>query len=176
MDSTSTTENDLDQMFQNSVELKKKQGSKLTEGQFEAIRASLLDHQKEAVCWMHSRETRPDGGNLPTFYERRQEGRAQVYYNTVTMSSSPQKPMNVKGGILADDMGLGKTLAVLTLIQIRKEEESRRGVQSLPTLVVCPLSVIQNWEKQGKAVPFSLLHWSSLWLIFLHSLSGGPSL
>ena len=29
----------------------------------------LLEHQKEAVRWMHARETNPDGGKLPPFWE-----------------------------------------------------------------------------------------------------------
>lgn len=46
-------------------------------------------------------------------------------------------------GILADDMGLGKTLQVLSLIQKAKEEEGKGT-----TLVVCPTSVVFNWESE----------------------------
>ena len=46
-------------------------------------------------------------------------------------------------GILADDMGLGKTLQTLTLLQKAKEE---KGPQ--PTLVVCPTTVVFNWENE----------------------------
>ena len=46
-------------------------------------------------------------------------------------------------GILADDMGLGKTLQALTLIQKARESE---GIQ--PTLVICPTSVVFNWEAE----------------------------
>ena len=46
-------------------------------------------------------------------------------------------------GILADDMGLGKTLQTLTLIQKAKEEDG-----SKPALVVCPTSVVFNWEAE----------------------------
>ena len=44
------------------------------------------------------------------------------------------------GGILADDMGLGKTLQVITHILARKEAGS-----TLPSLVVCPASLVYNW-------------------------------
>lgn len=46
-------------------------------------------------------------------------------------------------GILADDMGLGKTLQALTLIQKAKEEHS-----PAPSLVICPTSVVFNWEAE----------------------------
>lgn len=46
-------------------------------------------------------------------------------------------------GILADDMGLGKTLQALTLLQKAKEEDG-----PMPTLVVCPTSVVFNWESE----------------------------
>ena len=46
-------------------------------------------------------------------------------------------------GILADDMGLGKTLQALAVIQKAKEED---GAQ--PTLVICPTTVVFNWESE----------------------------
>ena len=45
------------------------------------------------------------------------------------------------GGVLADDMGLGKTIQVLALHLLR------RG--SGPTLVVCPASLMSNWEREA---------------------------
>ncbi|MEZ4589866.1 MAG: DEAD/DEAH box helicase [Chloroflexota bacterium] len=47
------------------------------------------------------------------------------------------------GVILADDMGLGKTIQTLTLIQQLKEEN---GALPGPILLVCPTSVVTNWE------------------------------
>ena len=47
------------------------------------------------------------------------------------------------GGILADDMGLGKTLQMIALMLAAKE----RGV-TLPSLVVCPTSVVLGWEQE----------------------------
>ncbi len=46
-------------------------------------------------------------------------------------------------GILADDMGLGKTLQALTAVQKAKEEEG-----AMPTLVICPTTVVFNWEAE----------------------------
>ena len=44
-------------------------------------------------------------------------------------------------GILADDMGLGKTLQALTVLQKAKENDG-----PMPTLVICPTTVVFNWE------------------------------
>ncbi len=50
------------------------------------------------------------------------------------------------GGVLADDMGLGKTIQVLAL--------HRAGLVEGPMLVVCPASVIGNWEREaGRFTP-----------------------
>ncbi len=46
-------------------------------------------------------------------------------------------------GILADDMGLGKTLQALALLQKAKEKNKKA-----PSLVVCPTSVVFNWESE----------------------------
>ena len=48
------------------------------------------------------------------------------------------------GACLADDMGLGKTIQVLTLIQKEWEAGTRR-----PVLVICPTSVVGNWQKEA---------------------------
>jgi superfamily II DNA or RNA helicase len=48
-------------------------------------------------------------------------------------------------GILADDMGLGKTLQ--TLAAIRREQERKQS--SLPSLVICPTSVVANWKQEA---------------------------
>jgi len=46
------------------------------------------------------------------------------------------------GGVLADDMGLGKTIQILALHLARTEGSG-------PTLVVCPASLIGNWEREA---------------------------
>ncbi len=49
------------------------------------------------------------------------------------------------GGILADDMGLGKTLQVIALLLSYREEA---GEERSPSLVVCPTSLVYNWESE----------------------------
>jgi SNF2 family DNA or RNA helicase len=52
------------------------------------------------------------------------------------------------GGILADEMGLGKTVQVLAFLRALKE---RRGAAPAnPSLVVCPTSLVFNWEAESK--------------------------
>lgn len=48
------------------------------------------------------------------------------------------------GGCLADDMGLGKTIQMLAYLAYVKENEKRNG----PALLICPTSVIGNWQKE----------------------------
>ncbi len=49
------------------------------------------------------------------------------------------------GACLADDMGLGKTIQTIALLLHEKET---RGSLPAPTLLVCPTSVVTNWERE----------------------------
>jgi SNF2 family DNA or RNA helicase len=53
------------------------------------------------------------------------------------------------GGILADDMGLGKTLQTLTWILWLKNTHPGSKKAHTPSLVVCPASVLHNWEREA---------------------------
>lgn len=50
------------------------------------------------------------------------------------------------GACLADDMGLGKTPQLIAFLLHLQEQEALE----LPTLVVCPTSVLGNWEREVK--------------------------
>jgi SNF2 family DNA or RNA helicase len=50
------------------------------------------------------------------------------------------------GACLADDMGLGKTIQTLALFQ---REWEAAGRKRRPALLVCPTSVVANWEKEA---------------------------
>ncbi len=56
--------------------------------------------------------------------------------------------VNVRlGGILADDMGLGKTLQTLTWLAWLQEQNRKNH---LPSLVICPASVLHNWRREAE--------------------------
>lgn len=50
--------------------------------------------------------------------------------------------------ILADDMGLGKTLQVISLILDHVENRDKQITGNKVALVVCPASLVLNWEKE----------------------------
>ena len=56
------------------------------------------------------------------------------------------------GCVLADDMGLGKTAETLCLVMNDVETRSPAPGQAAwpaPTLVVCPMSVVGNWQREA---------------------------
>ena len=54
------------------------------------------------------------------------------------------------GGILADDMGLGKTLQTLAwLLWLRDQSGVPSPESKVPSLVVCPKSVMDNWHAEA---------------------------
>ncbi|UYQ92754.1 SNF2 family helicase [Chitinophaga horti] len=57
------------------------------------------------------------------------------------------------GGILADDMGLGKTVQALTFIQHYKNKNGK-----CLALVVCPTTLIYNWENEIKKFTPEMTH------------------
>lgn len=55
------------------------------------------------------------------------------------------------GACLADDMGLGKTIQTIALLL---QEKETRGSLPAPALLVCPTSVVTNWERElGRFAP-----------------------
>ena len=52
------------------------------------------------------------------------------------------------GGILADDMGLGKTAQTLSLL-LAERTGGEPGGPVLPTLLICPMSLVSNWQKEA---------------------------
>jgi non-specific serine/threonine protein kinase len=53
------------------------------------------------------------------------------------------------GACLADDMGLGKTVQLLALlVNERQSNGQKRNSRLAPTLLVCPMSVVGNWQRE----------------------------
>ncbi|XP_054809156.1 protein CHROMATIN REMODELING 19 [Prosopis cineraria] len=50
----------------------------------------------------------------------------------------------IGGAILADEMGLGKTIQAITYLTLLKHLHNDPG----PHLIVCPASVLENWERE----------------------------
>ncbi|KAI9206746.1 SNF2 family N-terminal domain-containing protein [Polychytrium aggregatum] len=124
------------------------------------LATTLYKHQKQALHFMLDREQDIDL-NSPTFeskgiWKRIRAGRWQ---NLVLDREENTIPRVVLGGILADDMGLGKTIEVISLLLSGQPDVSYQTPAeafgcsyplkpSRATLVVCPLSIISNWEEQ----------------------------
>ncbi|URN94499.1 MAG: DEAD/DEAH box helicase [Candidatus Pristimantibacillus lignocellulolyticus] len=52
------------------------------------------------------------------------------------------------GAVLADDMGLGKTIQYMAYLSYVKHNQLRKS--EAPSLLICPTSVIGNWERELK--------------------------
>jgi hypothetical protein len=59
---------------------------------------------------------------------------------------SGSAPEHCRGAVLADDMGLGKTLQLLAFLASAFERDPALP----PALVVAPVSLLENWEKETK--------------------------
>jgi non-specific serine/threonine protein kinase len=54
------------------------------------------------------------------------------------------------GACLADDMGLGKTIQLLALLVAERGQARVRTGPPAPTLLVCPMSVVGNWQREAE--------------------------
>ncbi|AIC91418.1 DEAD/DEAH box helicase [Bifidobacterium coryneforme] len=53
------------------------------------------------------------------------------------------------GGILADEMGLGKTVQMLAYLLSRHDRTLGDSEEVLPSLIVCPASLVYNWAAEA---------------------------
>ncbi len=67
------------------------------------------------------------------------------------------------GACLADDMGLGKTVQSICLLLYERENK----LTDKPTLIICPTSVVGNWEKEiekfAPGLKAAIHHGNSRW-------------
>ncbi|GAA3739443.1 hypothetical protein HDA32_002777 [Spinactinospora alkalitolerans] len=65
------------------------------------------------------------------------------------------------GAVLADDMGLGKTVQLLALLtgERARPHPGGRGSSPGPTLLICPVSLVGNWQREAaRFAPSLRLH------------------
>ncbi|KAL4074195.1 SNF2 family N-terminal domain-containing protein [Scleroderma citrinum] len=116
------------------------------------LMVDLLKHQSQALQWCieHEHPVLPtkESDKPVQFWQYCKAGDKPYYFNLAT--KTPQEitnpPVLGRGALVADSMGLGKTLTMLALILATKEDIPTNHSKS--TLIVVPLSVMSNWEKQ----------------------------
>ena len=131
------------------------------------ILTPLMAHQKQALHFLteHERadqDVSQDDTDFSLWKERMNYKGTTTWYNIITNHEVTQKPEPVRGGILADMMGLGKTLSILALITNTLADAREFGEMEPPlnmdgaernskaTLIICPKSVMSNWDEQIK--------------------------
>ncbi|KAF8829135.1 hypothetical protein HHX47_DHR3000519 [Lentinula edodes] len=114
------------------------------------LKVNLLKHQKQAIKWCLEHEypalPKKEGDRPVQFWQLRRNGTKTFYMNLATNTPQEAPPTLGKGALFADAMGLGKTLTMISLIIATKPDVPKNF--SNATLVVVPLSVLSNWEKQ----------------------------
>ncbi|KAJ3569860.1 hypothetical protein NP233_g4782 [Leucocoprinus birnbaumii] len=115
------------------------------------LRVDLLKHQSQALQWCIEREhpvlPKKENDKPVQFWQYKTiNGKQPYYYNLATKTPQTQPPTLGRGALCADAMGLGKTLTMLSLI-LATQGDQGPGV-SKTTLIVSPLSILSNWEKQ----------------------------
>ncbi|EMC96373.1 hypothetical protein BAUCODRAFT_472676 [Baudoinia panamericana UAMH 10762] len=127
------------------------------------IKTPLLAHQKQALHFMVTHEHADSlaaGQPSSSLWQSRINPRGQqIWVNVITGHEMFHQPEPTRGGILADMMGLGKTLSILSLIAQTMSEAKEFSRQDPPdessvecnvkgTLIICPKSVMSNWQEQ----------------------------
>lgn len=134
------------------------------------LNTKLMPHQKQALYFLMKQETQKvldatsDEGTNPLWKAAIKKDLSKIWYNVITGQEVKVLQPSL-GGLFADLMGLGKTLSILSLICSTIVEARTFGDEALPdeleatraerntraTLIVCPKSVLSNWDEQIKA-------------------------
>ncbi|TFK54077.1 hypothetical protein OE88DRAFT_1695204 [Heliocybe sulcata] len=114
------------------------------------LKVNLLKHQSQALKWCLEKEypvlPKKESDKPVQFWQLRKSGGRSFYFNVATKTPQEAPPLLGRGALVADSMGLGKTLTMLALILATKQDIEPEFCQS--TLIVVPLSILSNWEKQ----------------------------
>ncbi|KAJ3534925.1 hypothetical protein NMY22_g6710 [Coprinellus aureogranulatus] len=117
------------------------------------LKVDLLKHQLQALQWCIDKENPV----LPTkesdapvqfwqFKKNPVTGKS-FYFNLATKSPQEATPVLGKGALVGDAMGLGKTLTMIALV-LATQRDNTPNKFSKTTLIVAPVSILSNWEKQ----------------------------
>ncbi|KAG7446219.1 uncharacterized protein BT62DRAFT_103756 [Guyanagaster necrorhizus] len=110
----------------------------------------LMKHQCQGLQWCIEREypvlPKKEIDKPVQFWQLRKDGNKTYYYNVATKTPQTSPPILGRGALFADGMGLGKTLTMIALILATRDDHPAHFSGS--TLIVVPLSVLSNWEKQ----------------------------
>ncbi|KAF7361792.1 DNA repair protein rad5 [Mycena venus] len=132
-------------------------------GKGNGLVVNLLKHQSQALQWALERENpvlpKTESDKPVQFWQCKKSGDKTYYFNLATKTPQETPPPLGRGALCADSMGLGKTLTMLALIIATKADIPQDFSNS--TLIVAPLSVLSNWEKQidDHCVPGSLTYY-----------------
>ncbi|GAM28082.1 hypothetical protein SAMD00019534_112580 [Acytostelium subglobosum LB1] len=119
------------------------------------LKLTLRNYQRQALQWMYNREKASPDEHLSI--------------NDLDGCMTNENIEFVKGGLLCDDMGMGKTIEILSIILANKYNEADYPIgpstsptqgtststsnnndfpQSKTTLIICPVSVLQQWYNE----------------------------
>ncbi|KAI0730200.1 SNF2 family N-terminal domain-containing protein [Fomitopsis betulina] len=114
------------------------------------LKVNLLKHQSQGLQWCVQREypvlPKKETDEPVQFWQVKKLNGKPVYFNIATKTPQQTPPFLGRGALCADSMGLGKTLMMLALILATKADMPPDF--SNTTLIVVPLSIMSNWEKQ----------------------------
>ncbi|KAL1942554.1 hypothetical protein VTO73DRAFT_6156 [Trametes versicolor] len=115
------------------------------------LTVNLLKHQSQALKWCIDHEypelPKAETDKPVQFWQLRKGVSGKPYYfNIATKTPQEASPALGRGALCADSMGLGKTLTMIALVLATKSDTPLDHSHS--TLIVVPLSVMSNWEKQ----------------------------
>ncbi|KIK67294.1 hypothetical protein GYMLUDRAFT_191953 [Collybiopsis luxurians FD-317 M1] len=114
------------------------------------LSVDLLKHQLQGLQWCLDHEypelPKKEIDKPVQLWQLKKNGNQSYYFNLATHTPQATPPVLGRGALIADAMGLGKTLMMIALTIATKNDVPKDF--SSATLVVVPLSVLSNWEKQ----------------------------
>ena len=129
------------------------------DGQVRRMKVPLLPYQRADVDWMIDRENTSHTASSSWCWVPVREQRVWcdpgarapatvrgIWYNPVLNAFALNRPPTAAGGILAEGIGTGKTVICIALAAATTKPAGGGG-----TLVICPVSIIQQWADEVRA-------------------------